>query len=269
MARYYDKINNRLVYIERQASPNFWDDHWNVENFKKAVQAKKNNCRFLNTTKMFLKKGKILEGGCGIGDKVYCLHHNGYDAFGVDFAKSTVKKTKTYFPELNILEGDVRDLKFGDEFFDGYWSVGVIEHFYEGYEAILKEMARVVKRGGYVFLKFPYISPLRRLKTRRGGYKEFRAEDCNLKDFYQFILDDTVVKNDFERHGFRLRFMKPQAGLKGLKDEILILKPVLQWLYNYSGKFSIIIQFFRSFLSRWLARFSGHSILWCLKKFDT
>jgi len=263
LAQYYDKANNRLVYIEKKAAPAFWDDHWNVENFKKAVEAQKNNSLIINTTRMFLQNGKILEGGCGIGGKVYSLHYNGYSAFGVDFAKSTVKRVNKYFPELNISEGDVRNLEFDDEFFDGYWSLGVIEHFAEGYEAVLKEMARVVKKGGYVFLTFPYMSPLRRLKAQLGLYKSFKEDICNLKDLYQFVLDKIIVKNDFKKHGFILRYMKPWDGLKGLKDEISILKPVLQRLYDCKKG---IISFFKSVLSEILAFFAGHMILMVLEK---
>lgn len=48
---------------------------------------------------------------------MYCLHYNGYTAFGVDFAERTVRKINEYFPELNVTVGDVRDLKFEDDFF--------------------------------------------------------------------------------------------------------------------------------------------------------
>ena len=265
MARYYDRINNRIVYVEKKATPNFWDDHWNVKDFKKAVEVCKNDTFILNTTKMFLQKGKILEGGCGIGGRVYCLHHNSYSAFGVDSAKNTVKKINNYFPELNITVGDVRNLEFEDEFFDGYWSLGVIEHFYEGYKDILKEMARVVKRRGFVFLTFPYMSPLRRFKARCGIYKEFKEEKCNLEDFYQFILDMAVIKNDFKKHCFILRYKKPYDGLKGLKDEIPIIKPFLQKLYDYKGR-NRFIRFFKSFLRNRLAIFGGHMILMVFEK---
>ena len=65
-----------------------------------------------------MKEGKNLEGGCGLGGNVYCLHYYGYSAFGVDFAEKTVEKISKYFPELKIIKGDVRSLEFDDEFFD-------------------------------------------------------------------------------------------------------------------------------------------------------
>jgi SAM-dependent methyltransferase len=265
MIRYYDKTNNRLIHVKKRAVANFWDAHWDIENFRKAIMACQNDAFILNTTKMFLKNGKILEGGCGIGSKVYCLHHNGYSAFGVDFATNTVKRINNYFPELNITEGDVRDLKFKDEFFDGYWSLGVIEHFYDGYEDILQEMARVIKKGGHVFVTFPYMSPVRRLKARSGVYQEFKDKKCDLKDFYQFVLDETIVRSDFEKHGFTLKYMKPWDALKCLKDEISIFKPVLQKLYDYKGR-NRFINFLKSFLRHRFTLFGGHMILMVFEK---
>ncbi|MHA2284073.1 MAG: class I SAM-dependent methyltransferase [Promethearchaeota archaeon] len=265
MTRYFDRINNRLVLIEKKASPDFWDRHWNIKSFRKTVQANKNNRFILNTTRRFLKKGRILEGGCGKGDKVYCLHYNGYSAFGVDFAENTVKRINHYFPELNVTLGDVRHLDFEDLFFDGYWSLGVIEHFYDGYEDILSEMQRVTKKGGYLFLTFPFLSPLRRLKVRFGSYKKFIEDNCDLKDFYQFIFNNEIVKHDFEKKGFKLRYMKPKGGLKGLKDEVLTLKPILQRLYDYNGK-NRFIKYFRFLINKHLAFLTGHMILMIFEK---
>jgi len=263
---YYDESNNRLVYYGKKASPEFWDNHWNVDNFKSVVEASKNDKFILDNTRRYLKKGRILEGGCGVGSNVYCLHYNGYSAFGVDFAKNTVANINKYFPELNVAAGDVRNLEqFENESFEGYWSLGVIEHFYEGYEDILIEMKRVVKKGGYVFLTFPYMSPLRRFKARFGRYKKFENNSCELKDFYQFALDDALVKNDFEKYGFALKYRKPFEGIKGLKDEITVFKPILQRLYDNRGQLSFIY-FLRSLLSNLLSYISSHNILFVFEQ---
>jgi len=260
MLRYYNKSNNRLVYFEKKASPQFWDKHWSVDNFKLIVERSKNNTFILKNTRRFLKEGVILEGGCGMGGNVYCLHYNGYSAFGVDFAEKTVEKINKYFPELKIIKGDVRSLEFDDSFFDGYWSLGVIEHFYEGYKDIFKEMKRVVKKGGYVFLTFPYLSPLRKFKAKLGLYKKYENSNCDMKNFYQFALDATTVRDDFERCGFILKYAKQFDGLKGFKDEISIVKPILQKLYDYNGRSSLVNKL-RSLLTNLLAKFSAHMIL--------
>jgi len=42
-------------------------------------------------------------------------------------------------------------LKFPNNFFDGYWTLGVIEHFWEGYNQIIEEAKRVIKPGDIYF----------------------------------------------------------------------------------------------------------------------
>lgn len=265
MERYYDKQQKQLIYFENSATPDFWDKHWNVDNFRITIQGYKNNKFILENTRRYLKKGTILEGGCGLGGNVYCLHYNGYSAYGVDFAKNTVAKINNYFPDLNVTVGDVRKLDFENEFFDGYWSLGVIEHFYEGYHEILEEMKRVIKKDGYVFLTFPDMSPLRNFKAKLGLYKKLDDNSYKKDDFYQFALDATSVKKNFEKYGFELEYCKPWDGIKGFKDEVSIIKPILQLLYDYNGKISYVY-YFRNILTDFLAHFSGHMMLFIFKK---
>jgi len=227
--RYYDKTGNHLLYFGQKATPEFWDRHWQTHSRFGPVIEK--NSFVIKTTQKFLKKGRILEGGCGTGRNMHSLHRNGYSAFGVDFARETVKKANKHFPELNIDWGDVRSLQFDDCFFDGYWSLGVIEHFFEGYNPALKEMNRVVKKGGYVFLAFPYMAPLRRAKAKLGFYENSEKAKPGPKNFYQFALNPQALQANFEKNGFALKYSKPFDGLKGFKDEVLIFKPFLQKLY--------------------------------------
>lgn len=264
MRRYYDKTYKRLVLIDKKASPAFWDAHWSVDDFKPKVIGCKNNKFILNNTHNFLRKGKIIEGGCGMGGVVYCLHYNGYNAFGVDSAEETVKKINEYFPELNVFYGDVRNLMFKDNFFDGYWSLGVIEHFFEGYDSIIKEVYRVLKKGGFLFVTYPYMSPLRKLKAKLKFYRNFE-KNIKINDFYQFVLDPSYAKKDFEKYGFKLMYFKPFGGLKGFKDEIGLIKPMFQKLYDYKGKNRYVKKFKRQ-LIRVLNKFSSHMILMIFRK---
>lgn len=265
MKIYYDKGNRRLVYIEESAAPDFWDSHWDTENFREAIESGKNNRFVLKTLQRYIpnKKGRILEGGCGRGQVVYCMQAHGYESLGVDFAKKTIEQVKEAIPELDVREGDVRDLQFHDNYFRGYWSLGVIEHFWDGYYDILEEMGRVLINGGYLFLTFPYMSPLRRLKAKLSLYKEFKGE--GKENFYQFALDPETVIKDFETIGFKLLDKKPTSGLKGFKDEVSMFKPILQKLFDYQGK-SLWINGFSFVLDKVLATFgAGHMIFLVFK----
>ena len=60
---------------------------------------------------------------------VYSLKKQGFEAIGLDFAPQTINYLQEVAPELDIRLGDARSLPFENESFDGYWSLGVIEHF--------------------------------------------------------------------------------------------------------------------------------------------
>ena len=237
MQKYYDRENRRLVFENQsrgKADEKFWDSHWSHysdEDFTKDVKIID---RFvLYYTSKYLPKGlKVLEGGCGKGQNVYTLQNNGYDAYGVDYAINTVSKVNQAVPELKITTGDVRKLDFDDHFFDGYWSLGVIEHFVDGYDAILSEMNRVIKEGGYLFLTVPSMSIIRKLKAALGMYTHLENIELIRDGFYQFAFSDGNIINDFTENGFDLIAHKPRSGLKGLKDEVKILQYPLQRLYD-------------------------------------
>lgn len=167
-------------------------------------------------------------------------------------------------PELRLIIGDVRSLMFKDAGFDGYWSLGVIEHFYDGYDKIALEMGRILKPGGYLFLTFPQMSCLRKIKAWLELYPQFNKKDGK-ENFYQFALDRKLVIEKFGGLGFKEVYVSATDGLKGLKDEVSLLKPALQRFYDYKGK-SIIIRGTRYILDKILAPLTGHSAFVIFKK---
>lgn len=262
--RYYDRTNTRLVYVEEPATPEFWDRQWEDNRLKESILAGASERFVSRTTRKYLKPGsRILEGGCGKGQFVYSLHTKGYDAYGVDFAEKTVRKVNTLVPELKITLDDVRHLRFPDGTFHGYWSLGVIEHFNDGYEPIAREILRVLKPGGYLFLTFPYMSPLRRIKAFFGAYPSFDSDSFDKNRFYQFALSAKKVVEDFESIGFRLVRKKPYEGFKGLKDESGIFKPFLQWIYDNKSLPGQLVCYIISLL---FAPITSHTVLLILRK---
>lgn len=264
--KYFDRQNNRLIFIGNEASPSHWDNQWDVENFEKIVKDGIKNRLITKTTLEFIHPDpskKVLDGGCGNGQFVYAFDKLGYDSYGVDYAPKTVSKIKTIFPDLKVNINDVRKLDFPDNYFDGYWSIGVIEHFFDGYESILNEMARVIKPGGFLFITFPYLSPFRKIKAQLGYYSLFDEKTVGRENFYQFALDHHSVIKEIEKHHFTLVRTTPHAGTKGFKDEVAFLKPLLQRIYDSRNIFLKIINYG---LSITLSRFSGHSILLVFRK---
>src|SRR6476620_1336604 len=135
----------RLVYLDEKATPEFWDSHWQAEGRPPVVSPR--DIVVSVTSKHLARGARVLEGGCGRANKVQAMADAGFNAVGVDFAESTVQRAKLDYPQLDIRQGDVRALDIPDCSFDGYWSIGVIEHFWSGYGAILAEAARILIPG--------------------------------------------------------------------------------------------------------------------------
>ena len=137
----------KLVFWGEKPSPSFWDERWRTDNWKRQITSSRNSKyrRWLLQKYLPNTRARILEGGCGYGHLVDAMRYWGYQAIGVDYAEGTVRKINEIAPELDIRTGDVTSLEFEDEYFDGYWSLGVIEHFWEGYEKVLSEMRRVLR----------------------------------------------------------------------------------------------------------------------------
>ncbi|MGR3318585.1 MAG: hypothetical protein ACUZ8O_08905 [Candidatus Anammoxibacter sp.] len=69
---FYDAVNNRLVYLNQKADSAFWDKHRQTHNLQNIIKAPPKNRFIIKTTRKYLQDGgRILEAGCGMGDKVY------------------------------------------------------------------------------------------------------------------------------------------------------------------------------------------------------
>jgi len=267
--KYYDSSRKQLIYIREKATPDYWDKHWSTENIRQRIFNSGKRSFVARITKKYLdpSEGQILEGGCGLASNVESLRLNGFKCIGVDNAKKTVQILQDNIPELDIRFGDVKKLDFPDNYFVGYWSLGIIEHFQSGYDDIADEMSRVIKQSGYLFLLFPYMSYIRKIKSKLKFYKEFNNQD--ISDFYQFALNTTHVIKSFEEKKFRLIKKKPRGVLYGIKDESALLSPIINFLINHKNKniFTKVFYFIlNSILSLICAHIFAHTILLVFRK---
>lgn len=263
--KYYEPEENRLIYIYKEATKEYWDELW-----KSQIQKNLNKSRIskwnyvIRKTKKYLPKcSKLLEGGCGNGIQVFKLHKSGFHTVGLDYSPLTINYLKKNYTELNFTQGDVRDIPFDDEYFDGYWSFGVIEHYYEGYKSIVKEMYRVIKPGKYLFLAFPHMSKIRRRKARRGKYPIWVHHSDGSKDFFQFALDEDNVIKDVENNGFYFIEKKKLSGLSGLRDEAGFFLPIIDKIYNCKVNF---VKPIKTIISIILTHHFSNSILLIFRK---
>lgn len=240
MKRYFDRDKNRLVYVGEEPKPGMWDERWEKVDLEKLYFPRSYSMEdkvVIDVTKKYLMEGaRILEGGCGLGDKVYFLKQSGYNVTGVDNASKTVEKVHEFMPELDIRYGDLRQLDYPDNFFDGYWSFGVIEHFYDGYDHIVREMLRILKPGGYLFLTVPAMSAIRRMKAVAGFFPKFKEEQIDISSFYQFTFTPEEIQRSIGKFGFQFVERQGWAVYAGVRSEIPGTHILMSFLCRYFEK---------------------------------
>lgn len=102
------------------------------------------------------KAVKILEIGCGVGNNLWFFAREGFTAFGVDGSETAVRVAKQRMAveewSADVRIGDFTQLEFADEVFDFVLDRGSMTHNRRaGIEAATKEVARVLKPGGWFF----------------------------------------------------------------------------------------------------------------------
>ena len=103
------------------------------------------------------KNDVILEVGCGAGMTLGPISNFVKLAYGVDFADSLLTRAKGFYPELRLITGEANDLPFKDKMFDKVYSFSVFEYFpsLNYAEKAIKEMIRVLKPGGIIYINTP------------------------------------------------------------------------------------------------------------------
>ncbi|HML73247.1 MAG TPA: class I SAM-dependent methyltransferase [Anaerohalosphaeraceae bacterium] len=263
---YYWPERKRLIFLQQEASPDFWDKWWENEDWYKRITSCRNSRYWHSIVNKYIpdKNGRILEGGCGDGRLVDAMKYWGYEAVGIDYATATVKKINEVMPDLDVRYGDVRKLEFEDNSFDGYWSLGVIEHFWEGYEDIISEMKRVLKPGGYLFLYFPSVSLLDRMLVPLNKYKIFHGTE-KPELFYQFGLDVKSVKKELLHIGFECVDCHKENGLLGIERVFPSFKKYNQKMMNMSQRNKIFkLSYYAA--SMILSPLCGHNAMMVFRK---
>jgi SAM-dependent methyltransferase len=249
----------KLAFFDQAAVPEFWDRRWQSVPGGPAVGLHLGIPAHVRSAmhRWVARGSRCLEAGCGMGNVVYGLRQAGWPCVGLDYAETTVRTLRSLAPDLEIQLGDVRNVPYPDHSFDCYISLGVIEHFAEGYGPILREMDRILRPGGVALISFPSDNVLRRIKRRAGCWpNEAAAQDHGL-EFYQFALDPRDVTRDLRRIGYRILATQRYEGVLGVADDAPPpFDRLLLWLYNKRD--SRVCSGVRRFLEPFLAGWAGY-----------
>jgi SAM-dependent methyltransferase len=158
---------------------------------------------------------RILDGGCGLGEFVAYFHSKGFEPVGVDLSRKTIALLQQKYPAMTFTEGDIRNLSFGNDSFDAYFSWGVFEHFEAGPGACIREAFRILKPGGLLFITVPFDNFRQAL---RGVLERAKPATAGAR-FYQWRFTRAELAREITACGFnieKLQTISKQEGVSRL-----------------------------------------------------
>lgn len=145
----------------------------------------------------FVSGMRVLDAGCGAGRNLVYFLRSGYQVFGVDESREAIAQTRRlaaglapHLPEDNFRVETVVRMSFADAAFDVVLSSAVL-HFADDeqqWEAMLKEMWRVLKPGGIFFARLASIIGIEDLVDLIQGRRYHLPDGSD-----RFLVDEAML----------------------------------------------------------------------------
>ncbi|MDO8490202.1 MAG: class I SAM-dependent methyltransferase [bacterium] len=143
----------------------------------------------------------VLDVGCGRGVITHTLSLNGLTAQGIDISETAIHRARKSFPDLTfqtILSDGLFPVE--SESIDALFCAEVIEHIYDT-EGFVREMARVLKPGGFCFVTTPYHGWIKNLLLTVLGFdKHFDVTGPHIRFFSDRSLSNLLQSARIKVH---------------------------------------------------------------------
>jgi len=150
-----NKSLKEAVKLHRNTPPNWYQESIRVDLFQRFWH----QMRFSEVSRVIEKvSGKILDVGCADGtfSKVILDKSQAESLIGIDVLKSSIDWANKHWrkSKMRFLVSDAHRLKFDRGAFEAVFALEVLEHVADP-ERVLKEIKRVMKKGGYSIFLVP------------------------------------------------------------------------------------------------------------------
>jgi dolichol-phosphate mannosyltransferase len=161
-------LDERVLFLDENLDdPQNWDGYWQKSAGNSGILydliAAWYRQQFIrkNLDKAILAEfptgSTLLHAGCGSGQVDRNLQHS-MKITALDISKGALRLYSRNNPKaIDVVHGDIMALPFQAETFDGYYNLGVVEHFTPGQILkILSEAKRVLRPGGRMVIFWPH-----------------------------------------------------------------------------------------------------------------
>lgn len=217
-------MSKKSEYTQTKKLNEDWNETWSKRTIIQEIKMRDFYRGREYILKYLPRNGKIIEAGCGLGRYVFYLSDLDFDITGVDVSKSGLQECKNWSEESGYNPDmfkyvDVRKLLYPDNYFSGYVSLGVIEHFEEGPHKALKEAFRVLRGGGiaiietpnrysfeFIYLKIlkPFKSVVKFVLTKLNLLKTKKVDKKRADEFFQYEYSVKELANFIKNADFEI-----------------------------------------------------------------
>jgi ubiquinone/menaquinone biosynthesis C-methylase UbiE len=198
---------------------------------------------FLNSIPI-RKNWSCLDAGCGIGNNFVTLLKFFNHITACDISREALEYVKRRFKGSNIklIQADIRNLPFKDNFFDIIICTEVLEHLEDPTRA-RDELLRVIKKdGGYLIMSVP-------------NYFNFAG-------IIKLIMDKIIGKESWDVWGDTQKTNKKEKFMTWFKLKKLCLQGNIKIVKEYGGDFLNSWFLFLPFIYRNFQFTDKHPFLW-------
>jgi ubiquinone/menaquinone biosynthesis C-methylase UbiE len=172
---------------------------------------------FNKTINKLPQNSRILDLGCGTGEKIAELIANGFKVWGIEPSINMRKYAESKLPPGTVTDGSILNIPFPDNYFDFVYATEVLRYLnHDDNVTGLKEIYRVLKPGGIFFGTFvnryaadgfAIITNIRKIWGRISG----KAQLCHVEFETPKKLRSTLCFigfNEVEIHGAMIAFLR-------------------------------------------------------------
>ncbi|MDX2116488.1 MAG: class I SAM-dependent methyltransferase [Planctomycetota bacterium] len=175
------KIRRREFGVDSENYEKFYEDYFEERDVSAYIDDRRMALRreVINDTlrKNLPRGGRLLDVGCGLGDVMHGIPaEDGYQMFGFDFAASNVKvASRRLAGKAEIKQGSIYEIPFESASMDAAMCLEVLEHIEHDDKAV-KEIARVLKPGGFLIAAVPYYYWWPEYERLMGHFRHYTRE---------------------------------------------------------------------------------------------
>jgi len=143
----------------------------------------------------FVRRGRVLDVGCGDGRFLWALDPASWERFGLDIAEPVMARVRDRIPSIRLLSGDIRDAPLSASSFDAVTFWHSLEHLPDP-AAALARAAALLRPGGWIVVSLPNIDSIQ-AALFRGCWYPMDDVPRHLHHFSRRALDLMMDKAGF------------------------------------------------------------------------